>query len=210
MSNTLQETIAETLNKAHPGCNAKANIATVGDSSVMVDAKYILEIARTVKNCSTHEMNVLQVITATDYPGSNEIELTYVLASFTKNLELLLKTRLPRGDKNNLPSINSVTSVWSAANYQEREAFDMCGITFVGHPDHRRILCPDDWNGFPLRKDYVVDEVYNGMVVNPPAKNNTADQMFGKNLKAQMGDPKLVSASWKDSGEEATEAKDGE
>ncbi len=205
----MHNQIAETLNKAVPGCNAVVNTATIGDSSITVDSNFILEVCRTMKNCLNHEFNVLQVITGTDYP--DRIELTYVLASFTKNLELLLKTNLPRGDKNNLPKINSVVSVWNAANFQERETYDMIGVEFVGHPDFRRILCPYDWDGHALRKDYVVQEKYLDMVVDPPHKNNTDDQMFGKRLKAELGDPKSVSASWKDKDSgDAEEAKDGE
>jgi len=202
--------IADYINKTVAGANAVVNelVANVGDKSITVDSSKIFEVCNALKTSSEFEFNVLQVITGTDY--SDRIELSYILASFTKNLELILKVKLPRGDEKNLPKINSVASVWSAANYQEREAFDMIGVEFLCHPDHRRILCPDDWKGYPLRKDYVVEEIYNGMVVNPPAKNNTADQMFGKNLKAQMGDPKFVSASWKDCGEDATEAKEGE
>lgn len=207
MHNTIHATIAETLNKAVVGCNAKVNEVTVGDKSITVDSNYILDVCRTMKNCSNHEFNVLQVITGTDYP--DRIELTYVLASFTKNLELLLKTNLSRGDKSNLPKINSVVSVWSSANFQERETYDMIGVEFVGHPDFRRILCPDDWDGHALRKDYVVQEKYLDMVVNPPGKNNTDDQLFGKRLKEELGDPKRVSASWKGDAD-AEEIKDGE
>ncbi len=205
----MHNQIAETLNKAVPGCNAVANIATVGDSSVTVDAKYILEVCKTVKNCSNHEFHVLQVITGTDYPAANELEISYVLASYRKNLELILKTRLPRGDKNNLPKINSVVSVWSSANFQERECYDMLGVDFVGHPDLRRILCSDGWDGHPLRKDYVAAETFQGMVINPAHKVNTEDHFFGKKLRETMENPKHVSWSWKDdSGSD--EAKDGE
>ncbi len=205
----MHNQIAETLNKAVPGCNAVANIATVGDSSVTVDAKYILEVCRTVKNCSNHEFHVLQAITGTDYLASGELEIAYILASYTKNLELILKTRLPRGDKNNLPKINSVVSVWSSANFQERECYDLLGVDFVGHPDLRRILCSDGWDGHPLRKDYVAAETFQGMVINPAHKVNTEDHFFGKKLRETMENPKQVSWSWKDdSGSD--EAKDGE
>lgn len=206
--------IVETLNKAVSGSNAVANIATLGDSSVTVDSGKILDICRTLKK---EGFNVLQAITATDYP--DRIELTYVLADFTSNKELLLKANIGRGDgsgndRNTLAKINSVVSVWSAANFQEREAYDMMGVNFVGHPDLRRILTPDDWQGYPLRKDYIVQEKYLNMVVNPPGKNNTEDQMFGKKLKQEIGDPKKVSSSWKDTngdkGADDSEAKDGE
>lgn len=208
----MHNQIAEFLNKTVAGCNAVINapVAVVGDQSITVEAANILEVCRALKTSPEFAFNVLQVITGTDY--SDRIEVTYVLASYSKNLELLLKAKLPRGDKNNLPKINSVVSVWSAANFQERETYDMIGVDFVGHPDFRRILCPYDWDGHPLRKDYVVQEKYLDMVVDPPAKNNTDDQMFGKRLKEELGDPKRVSASWKDNtaGDETVEAKDGE
>lgn len=207
----MHSQVVEFLNKTVPGANAVVNelVGTVGDKSITVESSTIKEVCVALKTSPEFQMNVLQVITATDY--KDRLELSYVLASFIQNTELILKAKLPRGDKNNLPKINSVVSVWSAANFQEREAYDMMGIDFVGHPDLRRILCPYDWDGFPLRKDYVVQEKYLDMVVDPPGKNNTADQMFGKRLKEELGNPKLVSASWRDSSEgEAEEAKDGE
>ncbi|MBC7429330.1 MAG: NADH-quinone oxidoreductase subunit C [Bacteriovorax sp.] len=188
-------------------------MATLGDSNVTVESVSILEVCRALKS---EGFNVCQCITATDY--ADRIELTYILADFTKNLELLLKTNVPRGDgngnnKDTLPKINSVVSVWNGANFLERECYDMMGINFVGHPDLRRILTPDDWQGYPLRRDYIVQEKYLDMVVNPPAKINTEDHMFGKKLREEIGDPKKVSVSWKDtSGDPIAEeeAKDGE
>ena len=210
MPNSIQNQIADFINKSVSSATAVVNVATVGDSSITVDSNSILDVCKALKSSDDFHFNVLHVITATDY--ADRIELTYVLSSYSKNLELLLKVKLPRGDKNNLPKINSVVSVWSAANFQEREAYDMIGVDFVGHPDLRRVLCPYDWDGHPLRRDYVVQEKYLDMVVNPPGKNNTDDQMFGKRLKEELGDPKRVSASWKDSsaGNDAEEVKDGE
>ncbi len=203
---------AETINRLVSGSNAVVNVATVGDSSITVEADKILEVCKALKS---EGYNVLQAITGTDY--ADRIELTYILADFTKNLELLLKVKVSRGDgngnnKDTLPKVNSVVSVWSAANFQERKTYDMIGVNFVGHPDLRRILTPDDWQGYPLRRDYVVQEKYLDMVVNPAHKINSEDHMFGKKLKEEIGDPKKVSASWKDSsgGDDAEEAKDGE
>ena len=207
----MHNQIVEFLNNKILECHAVVNelVGTVGDKSISVDASKILEVCHTLKSSVEFDMNVLQVITGTDY--SDRIELSYILASFTKNSEVIIRVKLPRGDKLNLPKINSVVSIWSAANFLEREAFDMIGVDFVGHPDPRRILCPYDWDGHPLRKDYVVQEKYLDMVVNPPEKNNTSDQMFGKRLREELGDPKRVSVSWKERGAgEETEAKDGE
>ncbi|AUO00173.1 hypothetical protein C0V70_06720 [Bacteriovorax stolpii] len=177
----------------------------------MVEAGKILEVCKALK---AEGFNVLQAVTGTDY--ADRIELTYILADFTNNRELLLKTKLGRGDgsgnnKDTLPKIDSVVSVWNAANFQERETYDMIGVNFVGHPDLRRILTPDDWQGYPLRRDYVVQEKYLDMVVNPAHKINSADHMFGKKLKEEIGDPKKVSASWKSNdADESEDAKDGE
>lgn len=209
----MHNEIASKLSTLVSGSNPVVNTpATVGDSSITVDANSILEVCRSLKS---EGYNVCQCITATDYP--DRIELTYVLADFTKNLELLVKANLGRGDgngnnKETLPKINSVVSVWNGANFLERECYDMMGINFVGHPDLRRILTPDDWQGYPLRRDYIVQEKYLDMVVNPAHKINSADHMFGKNLKVEIGDPKKVSASWKsnDADESTEEAKDGE
>jgi NADH-quinone oxidoreductase subunit C len=208
----MHNKIAEALKNAVAGSNAVANIATVGDSSVSVSSASILEVCRFLKTNAEFEFNVLQVITGTDYLSTNEIEVSYVLASFTKNTELILKTRVGRGTVDgtleSLPKLNSVVSVWSAANFQERECYDMIGVNFTGHPDLRRVLCPYDWQGHPLRRDYVVQETYQGMTVNPPNKVNTEDHFFGKKLKEELGDPKQVSWSWKDDSE--TSAKEGE
>ncbi|WP_221887029.1 NADH-quinone oxidoreductase subunit C [Bacteriovorax stolpii] len=207
----MHNEIASKLNGQVSGSNAVANIATVGDSSVMVEAGKILEVCKALK---AEGFNVLQAVTGTDY--ADRIELTYILADFTNNRELLLKTKLGRGDgsgnnKDTLPKIDSVVSVWNAANFQERETYDMIGVNFVGHPDLRRILTPDDWQGYPLRRDYVVQEKYLDMVVNPAHKINSADHMFGKKLKEEIGDPKKVSASWKSNdSDESEDAKDGE
>lgn len=185
----MYEEIVNTINKKVSGANAVLNKAEIGDSSINIESKFILEVCKLLKDNKDFEFNVLQVISAVDYLSveakegqaaqEGYIELCYILASFTKNHELILKTKLPRGSVGNLPKINSVCEVWSAANFQEREAFDMMGIDFVGHPDPRRILTSQNWEGYPLRKDYVVQEVFNGMVVNPPEKMNLPDQQFG-------------------------------
>jgi NADH-quinone oxidoreductase subunit C len=79
---------------------------------------------------------------------------------------LVLKVMLPRwkdGQVGELPEIKSVASVWSTADWHERECYDLLGIKFVDHPNLRRILCPEDWVGHPLRKDYEMPLEYHGI-----------------------------------------------
>lgn len=187
------------LNDIAAKINGKVNEPEAGDHSITVPSSEILKACETLK---ADGFNVLHVISTVDYPEKNIIELSYMLSDYTENRDLTLKTEVPReGGK-----LDSVSSVWKAANWQEREAYDMMGMTFNNHPDHRRILCPDDWEGHPLKKDYVVQEVYNGMTVNPAEKVNTDDHYFGKKLIDELGDPKRVSWSWKDNDGDSAEA----
>jgi NADH-quinone oxidoreductase subunit C len=95
----------------------------------------------------------LSSVTAVDrYPAEQRFEVVYLLHSIERNARLRLKARLAGSE----PTIESVTSVWRGANWYEREVFDLFGIRFTGHPDLRRIMMPDDWEGHPLRKDYPI------------------------------------------------------
>jgi NADH-quinone oxidoreductase subunit C len=95
----------------------------------------------------------LSSVTGVDrYPAEPRFEVVYHLHSIDRNERLRLKCRLPGAD----PLIESVTSVWRSANWYERETFDLFGIRFINHPDLRRIMLPEDWEGHPLRKDYPV------------------------------------------------------
>jgi NADH-quinone oxidoreductase subunit C len=85
------------------------------------------------------------------------IEVVYHLSSFVHKHKITLKVKLPRWKDNQpdrLPEVDSVAGVWGIADWHEREAYDLMGIRFLGHPNLRRILCPEDWVGHPLRKDY--------------------------------------------------------
>ena len=95
----------------------------------------------------------LAELTAVDFhPREPRFELVYLLVSFEHRLRLRVKVRLPGDDAR----IGTVSGVWPAANWLEREVWDLFGIVFDGHPDPRRLLMPEDWDGFPLRKDYPV------------------------------------------------------
>jgi NADH-quinone oxidoreductase subunit C len=95
----------------------------------------------------------LSSVTAVDrYPAEPRFEVVYHLHSLEQKQRIRLKCRVSGTD----PVIESVTSVWRSANWYEREVFDLFGIRFLNHPNLRRIMMPDDWEGYPLRKDYPV------------------------------------------------------
>jgi NADH-quinone oxidoreductase subunit C len=108
-------------------------------------------LLRDDRNCP---FNFLSDVTCVDrYPSTPRFEVVYHLLSISKRERVRLKVRL--GDES--PVVESVTPVWPAANYFEREVFDLFGIRFTGHPYLRRLLMPEDWQGHPLRKDYPVE-----------------------------------------------------
>lgn len=92
----------------------------------------------------------LNCVSSVDWIASGELEAVYNLSSLEEPTKVLVRVRVPRED----PVIRSVVSLWSTANWHEREAYDLMGIRFEGHPDLRRILTSEDWVGHPLRKDY--------------------------------------------------------
>lgn len=199
--------IADYLNQNVEGCQAQATTdVEVGDGHVKVSPDKIYETCEALAQKEPFDFNVLQVISGVDYPEKKIIEVNYMLASFTKNTDFILKVELPRGDEQTLPKLRSVCDIWMAANFQERECYDMLGVEFEGHPDHRRILCPDDWKGYPLRKDYIVQEKYRDMVVNPPEKINSHDHYFYKELLTKH-EQKSVSHSWKEETNDQTSAE---
>jgi len=106
--------------------------------------------------------DMLSCITALDNgPETGTFDIVYNLYSIPFDLHLALKVVLPREE----PLIDSVQDIWRTADWHEREAWDMFGVKFAGHPDLRRILLPADWEGHPLRKDYKQQEYYRGVKV---------------------------------------------
>lgn len=98
--------------------------------------------------------NFMEDVTAVDwYPAEPRFQVSYSLLSHALKQRLRLIARLG----SDLPTIDSITGIWPAANFYEREVFDLFGITFAGHPRLTRIMMPDNWNGHPLRKDYPVE-----------------------------------------------------
>jgi NADH-quinone oxidoreductase subunit C len=127
--------------------------------SSVVDPAAIVEIGTFLRGDERLLMDHLELLGGVDY--KDRIEVVYVVNSMKHNHRYTLKCRLPREN----PSIHTVESLWAAANWHERETYDMFGVVFEGHSDPRRILCPDDWEGYPLRKDYKFPTSYRDMPV---------------------------------------------
>jgi NADH-quinone oxidoreductase subunit C len=125
----------------------------------VVDPSSVLEVCRFFRSDERLQMDHLELLGGVDF--KDRMEVVYVMYSMQQRHRYTLKCRLPREE----PKIQTVESVWPVANWHERETFDMFGIEFAGHSDLRRILCPDDWEGYPLRKDYKFPTRYRDMPV---------------------------------------------
>jgi NADH-quinone oxidoreductase subunit C len=112
------------------------------------------EIRATAATMQAAEYNFFEDMTAVDwFPSSPRFQLSYHILSHTYKERLRLRVMV----EGEAPSVESITSVWPSANFYEREVFDLFGIRFEGHPNLRRIMMPDEWQGHPLRKDYPVE-----------------------------------------------------
>jgi NADH-quinone oxidoreductase subunit C len=122
-----------------------------GDLNVILKPQDIPEICRFLKTDPDLKYNFLTCITAVDYLDMKDkrFEVVYMLFSIPNHFRVLLKTRIEENEE-----IPTLTSLWSTANWQEREVFDMFGIKFSGHPNLTRILMDEDWVGYPQRKDF--------------------------------------------------------
>ncbi len=121
----------------------------LGQNQIEVKKARLVEIMTFLRDTNPWQFTYLADETAVHWPKEEEFELVYILYSFEKNEYVRIKTRTKEWEQ-----VQSVVGVWGTANWLEREAYDMFGIKFANHPDLRRILLPEDWAGFPLRKDY--------------------------------------------------------
>lgn len=126
----------------------------LGETTVIVRPGTIVEICQALRDAPTLQYNFLSTITAVDWlEREPRYDIVYHLMSLSSGAVVRLKIQVG-DDEQPQPEASSVTSVWPAANWYEREVYDLFGIRFAGHPDLRRIEMPDDWVGHPLRKDY--------------------------------------------------------
>ena len=166
ISNRFGASAVKAIEKAHKG-----------DPFVVVDSSKLAEVVKALRDDEKFLCTMLQVVSATDFlpvaaqaatetssavaPSAGRIEVLYALWSFQHRHQVLIKVNLDRDN----PRVKTLSEVYRAANWYERECYDMLGVIFEGHPDLQRILLPPDWVGHPLRRDYIFPEEYNGMKV---------------------------------------------
>ena len=145
----------------------------VRDATLYVPADRLVEVCTFLRDDPGLEFTLLSWTGGVDLlPRDPRFEVVYHLLSITHNRRFVLKVQVPEGD----PHVPTVTGVWPTANWHERETFDFYGIVFDGHPDLRRILLPDDWEGHPLLKTEELGGVstrYKGAFI-PPIDQRTA------------------------------------
>lgn len=126
---------------------------------VHIAAADLLPVADFLYRQPSLKMNWLANLSGVDYVAEGKLAVVYDLWSLEHRHAFAVKAFVPRVD----PHLPSICHLWRAADWHEREAFDLLGIVFDGHPDLRRIVCADDWVGHPLRKDYVFPREYHGI-----------------------------------------------
>jgi len=131
----------------------------VGQPWILVPAELILDVSKFLRDDSELRFNTLMCLSGVHYEKEEELGVVYHLHATELKHSIALKVRVPIDE----PSVPSVESIWKTANWHEREAWDLLGVQFQGHPNLKRILLPDDWEGHPLRKDYVQQEFYQGI-----------------------------------------------
>lgn len=140
----VAQDIVKRLNENYPGVNTEA----VGNA-VIINSQSLLSLMTYLKNAPGLEFNYLSTITAVDY--YQQFEVIYLLVSILHNHSVIIKTRCDREK----PTLPSMTSLWRSADLQEREIFDLMGISFTGHPNLKRLVLWPEFQGHPQRRDYL-------------------------------------------------------
>lgn len=171
------EKVFSTLQSKFPRGVKEVKKPSQGDAAIVVEADHLVEVVKFLRDDQDHEFISLQIVSGTDYlpveakPAAGEkpaqeavkgrIEIVYVLFSYSFRCQVVLKVICDR----ERPEVPSLCDLYRAANWYEREIYDVLGVYFKGHPNLKRILLPTDWVGHPLRKDYIFPQEYNGMKV---------------------------------------------
>lgn len=129
-----------------------------GEQTLLLDTAAIVEVCRFLRDDPDLRFDVLTDVMAVHFLDRDyEYEVSYMLASYPNNAVLRLKVRA--GGRGHPASVPTVCGVWGTADWQEREEWDKVGVVFAGHPNLKRILMPDEWEGHPLRRDYPMEGI---------------------------------------------------
>ena len=147
----MSEIIEKLIRDKFPDAVIESGSAAADSGTLMLRLapKFLVDVGRFLKESPELQFDYLACVSGVDW--NDRLEVVYHLQSLPLGHKLVLKVNADR----DAPKVPSLTTVWAGADFQEREAYDMFGIFFEGHPDLRRILLPEDWEGYPLRKDYV-------------------------------------------------------
>jgi NADH-quinone oxidoreductase subunit C len=152
------------LQNGVPGAVAQLSLY-LGDWTVIVPASHLLQASQFLRDNAGCAFDYLSDLTATDWPprtAEGRFDVLYMLYSTRHRHRVRVKVKVGEGQP-----LASVCGIWPAANWFEREVFDMFGVNFTGHPDRRRILMPEDWQGYPQRKDYPLEGPGELLMENP-------------------------------------------
>jgi NADH-quinone oxidoreductase subunit C len=150
------------LQAAVPGAVEHVSLF-VGDWTVIVPATRLLEVGRFLHDAADAAFDFCSDVTASDWPTrAQRFDVVYCLYSTTRRQRVRIKVRAAESE-----GVPSVTGIWPSANWLEREVYDLFGVNFTGHPNRKRILMPDDWQGHPQRKDYPLEGPGELLMENP-------------------------------------------
>lgn len=141
--------LLDLIQKRYPECNVVDDQRNL-DQGIVIEASMVPEVFQWLRDDESTAFDYLEFETCTDRPP-DKLDLIYSLYSYEHGHRLMLKVELPRQH----PSIASLAHLWANADWNEREVYDLFGVFFEGHPDLRRLMMPEDWEGHPLRKDYM-------------------------------------------------------
>jgi len=166
--------VADDLERAFPAFNDAIEKVVVdrGELTLFIKRERLFEVAKILRDQLRYEMCVS--VSGAHYPTEigRELHVIIELLSITNNQRIRLEVCVPDSD----PHLTSLVELWAGANWQERETYDMFGIIFDNHPGLTRILMPDDWDGFPQRKDYPLGGIpieYKGATVPAPSERRS-------------------------------------
>src|SRR5713226_3006874 len=171
------DALIASLRQAVPGAELEGVRSVDLHATIYARREAVPAVARALRDAPGLQFDVLTELTCVDlYPREPRFELVYMLVSTRARRRARVKVRLPASDAR----IDTASGIWPAANWLEREVWDLFGIVFDGHADLRRLLMPEDWDGYPLRKDYPVQ-------IQMPARTTeplqVTEQEFRENLE---------------------------